>query len=95
MTNDEKAFLKKAIQAGGQYITPIRSLGPLGHQAVKPVDQSNSYGVACKRIKPNREKQKTIARRNCERLDSMRIWEKILIVGCFGVLLAIQLIFTV
>lgn len=56
MTSDEKAYLKKAIQAGGQYITPIRSLGSLGHQAVKPVDQSNPYGVACKRIKPSQEK---------------------------------------
>lgn len=32
------------------------------YQTVKFVDQSNSYGITCKRIKPNQAKQQAIAR---------------------------------
>lgn len=44
MTKDEKEFLKAAIKAGAVYTTPIRTLGPLGHQAVKETNERRPYG---------------------------------------------------
>lgn len=36
-TKDEREFLKAAVKAGAVLTTPIHSIGPLGHQAIKEI----------------------------------------------------------
>ena len=49
MSQESKVFLKKAIEAGGIYTSPIFPIGPIYHQAVKEVSIMMPYGKPCVR----------------------------------------------